>query len=90
MWSACAMVFDVREATCPKNVIVDPIHGPVEVGQAELVVNYPCLVHTERCPRWQLSLSKMTRQNLKQRQQKFFTNYYRDINIVFFSPFSFF
>lgn len=40
------MVFDKRESTGPKDVVVRSLHLPVEVGQTELVVDDITVAHT--------------------------------------------
>lgn len=44
------MVFDERESTSSKDVVVRSMHLPVEVGQTELVVDDVAVAHAERSP----------------------------------------
>ena len=45
-----AVVLDIGEGSCPQNVVVDTVHLPVKVRQAELVV-FHCRV-PERTYNW--------------------------------------
>ena len=54
------MVLDVGEAPDPQDVIVRPVHWPVEVGQAKLVVLDAAVADTIRRPVRVTLLTKVT------------------------------
>lgn len=55
-----AVVFDERESTSPKDVVVRSLHLPVEVGQTELVIDDVTVAHAERSPGRERALCEVT------------------------------
>lgn len=55
-----AVVFDERESTSSKDVVVRSLHLPVEVGQTELVIDDVTVAHAERCPGRERALCEVT------------------------------
>ena len=59
-----AVILDEGEAACPQDVVVGPLHCPVEVGQTELVVVDRAVADTERGPRREAALQQVAGQQL--------------------------
>lgn len=59
------MVLDEGKGSCPEDMVVDTLYLPVEVGQAELIIDHSTVAHTEGCPGWQIALLQMACQNLR-------------------------
>lgn len=59
------MVLDKGEAACSEYVIVGAPHAPVEVGQAELVVDHRAVADTVGGPGGQTALRQVAAQHLR-------------------------
>lgn len=59
------MVLDEGKGSCSEDVVVGTLYLPVEAGQAELVIDYSTVAHTEGCPGWQFAPIKMACQNFR-------------------------
>lgn len=59
------MVLDEGKGSCSEDVVVGTLYLPVEVGQAELVIDNSAVAHTEGRPGRQFALVKMACQNLR-------------------------
>jgi len=58
-----AVVLDEGKAAGAQDVIIDPVHCPIEVGEAHLIVAHVLVRDGERGTRRKVPLPDMTRKN---------------------------
>lgn len=59
------MVLDEGETAGAEDVVVTALHGPVEVGQSELVIVNSAIANTERGPGRKCALLQVAAQHLR-------------------------